>query len=114
MDRLKLNSISETQKEITDLEKRIDRIKKQSEFVADIVQNGYKGHAKIYGVDLIRKRKLDAYEEKLKNFHQKLLEQQEEMEEYIETIENADIRRIFRYRYIDNLNWVQIQIKMRL
>lgn len=114
MDRVRLNSISETQKEIADLEKRIDKIRKQSEFVSDIVQNGYKRHAKIYGIDLIRRHKLDSYENKLQNFYQKLIDQQNEIEDYIENIDNPNIRRIFRYKYIDNLNWIQIQIKMRV
>lgn len=36
--------------EIAKLEKRIDRLKKQSAIVSDVVQNGYKRHA-IYGGD---------------------------------------------------------------
>lgn len=99
-------------KEIEDLKKRIDRIHKITEMVSDTVQNGYKHKAVIFGVDLTRKRKLHAYEDKLQCFYDKLFEKQNKIEDYIESISQSKIRRIFRHRYIDDMNWKQIQVCM--
>ena len=99
--------------EIADLENRIDKIRKLSEMVSDTVQNGYKHRAVIYGVDLNRKRKLHMYENKLQEFYDKLFEEQNKIEDYIETIPNSSIRQILRYRYIDGFNWKQIQVLMK-
>ncbi len=113
MTREDLIQYCDLKKEIQDLEKRIDNIKKTTEMVADSVQNGYKHRAIIYGVDLTRRRKLHMYENKLQIFYDKLFEEQNQIEDYIETISKSDIRQIFRYKYIDGLNWYQIQIMMK-
>lgn len=99
--------------EIADLENRIDKIRKLSEMVSDTVQNGYKHRAVIYGVDLKRKRKLHMYENKLQEFYDKLFEEQNKIEDYIETIPNSSIRQIFRYKYIDGFSWIQIMHSMK-
>lgn len=100
-------------KEIEDLEKRIDKIHKTTEMVSDAVQNGYKHRAIIFGVDLSRKRKIHEYENKLQRFYNKLFEEQNRIEDYIEKIPKSDIRQIFRYKYIDNFNWLQIMHLMK-
>ena len=41
-----------------------------------------------------------------------LLEKQIEVEEYIRSIEGSRIRRIMRYRYLDNLTWQQVANRM--
>lgn len=99
-------------KEIENLENRIEKIENQSTMVSDIVQNGYKRHTKIFGVDLIRQHRLAGYKEKLQKFYDKLIRQREEIEGYIETIKEPSMRQIFRYRYIDGMNWIQIQFAM--
>lgn len=113
MTKKELIEYCDLKKEIEDLEKRIDRIHKTTQMVSDTVQNGYKHRAVIFGVDLTRKRKLHAYEDKLQNFYDKLFEQQNKIEDYIESIPKSDIRRIFRYKYIDNFNWLQIMHLMK-
>ena len=95
--------------EIKRLEERIDRIQNQSEIVADVVQNGYKGRAVIRGVDLIRKQKLDKLNNILNERYEKDLELQIEIEEFISNIEDSKLRQIFEYRYIDGFSWIQIQ-----
>lgn len=100
------------EEEIDKLEKRIDRIKKQSEMVSDVVQNGYKRHAVIYGFDCNRSLKLQQLESILKQRRDRLLELQIEIEEWIDTIEKSDIRQIFEHRYIDNMTWIQVQLAM--
>lgn len=100
--------------EISKLEERIDKIEKQSEMIADVVQNGYKGHAVIYGFDCNRAYKLDLLKLTLRERYDKALEMQVEIETYISSIPKSDIRQIFEHRYIDNLSWIQIQIIMRI
>lgn len=39
---------------------------------------------------------------------QELLDKMTEAEEYIESVSDARIRRIMRYRFIDDLSWIQI------
>lgn len=113
MTKEELIQYCDLKKEIEDLEKRIDKIHRTTEMVSDTVQNGYKHRAVIFGVDLTRKRKLHTYEEKLQCFYNKLFEEQNKIEDYIETIPKSNLRSIFRYRYIDNMNWKQIQVLMQ-
>jgi len=113
MTKEELIEYCDLKKEIEDLEKRIDKIHKTTEMISDTVQNGYKHRAIIFGVDLTRKRKLHNYENKLQCFYDKLFEQQNKIEDYIESIPKSKTRRIFRHRYIDNMNWKQIQVCMK-
>ena len=99
-------------KEIAKLENRLDKIKKQTEMVSDVVQNGYKRHAVIFGYDIIRDSKLKKLEKILRERYDKLLDMQTEIETYISNIEKSDIRQIFEHRYIDGMNWIQIQMAM--
>ncbi len=100
------------QKEIKKLENRIDKIHKQSEMVSDVVQNGYKRHAVIYGYDIKRKYKLELLETTLQERYDRLLHMQNEIETWINSIDKSDIRQIFEHRYIDNMNWIQVQLTM--
>lgn len=113
MTKEELIEYCDLKKEIEDLEKRIDQIHKTTEMVSDTVQNGYKHRAVIFGVDLTRKRKLNAYEDKLQSFYDKLFEEQNRIEDYIETIPKSNIRKIFRHRYIDGFSWLQIMHLMK-
>lgn len=100
--------------EIKKLENRINRIKRQSPMVSDVVQNGYKRHAVIYGYDVMRKYKLEKLEKILKTRYDELLELQIQIETYINTIPQSDIRQIFEHRYVDDMSWIQVQIAMRI
>ena len=42
----------------------------------------------------------------------KLLEKQNEVEEYIQGIEKSELRTMFRLYYIDNLAWAQVAMRM--
>lgn len=109
----KLIQYCDLQKEIEKLEERIDKIRQQSDLIADVVQNGFKGHMLIRGIDYTRIHKLDKLEAVLQERYDKLLDMQIEIEEWINTIDRSDIRQIIEYRYIDNMNWYQIQIAMK-
>ena len=100
------------QKEIKKLESRIEKIHRQSEMISDVVQNGYKRHTVICGYDFKRKNKLEMLEATLRERYNKLLETQNNIEMWINAIEKSDIRQIFEHRYIDGMNWLQIQFEM--
>lgn len=59
-----------------------------------------------------KKNELRKYKAKLEILDQELLEKLNEVEEYIENIKDSRIRRIMRYRYIDNLTWQQVARRM--
>ena len=109
MTKDKLVQYCDLKVEIENLEKRIDRIQKQSEMVADVVQNGYKGRAVIRGVDLIRKQKLERLNNILKERYERDLQLQIEIEEFISNIQDSKLRQIFEFRYIDGFSWIQIR-----
>ena len=112
MTREELEEIFHIRKEIQDLEKRTSRIEKQSTMVADAVQKGYKHRAIIYGVDVKRAYKLQSNYERLKKFKIQLVDKEKEIEDYIEIIPFSEIRQIFRYRYLDGMNWIQVAHQM--
>lgn len=95
-------------KERNKLEKRIEKLEKQSSMVSDVVQNGYKRHAVIFGFDLNRSSKLNELRSTLKIREAMIIIQQTEIEKYINTIEDSKTRQIFEHRYIDNMDWYQI------
>lgn len=123
-----LEQYTDMQEEHKDLLRRIrrldDQIAKMEESgytVADSVACGKKGKKAIKTVkvegfphpDYERKRALlRRYKAKLKLFEEDLLEKQIEVEEYIQSIEDSRIRRIMRYRYLDNLTWQQVAHRM--
>lgn len=111
-EELELDEIFHIRKEIQDLEERTDKIEKKSTEVADTVQKGYKQRAIIYGVDVKRAYKLQCNYEKLKKFKIQLVDKEKEIEDYIEKIPYSEIRQIFRYRYLDGLNWIQVAHRM--
>lgn len=106
-----LEQYEDIKKETDKLENRIDKLRKMSSMVSDVVQNGYKRHAVIYGVDLRRQEKIHKLEDILQKRYDELLELQIKIEEYLNTLP-SDIRQILEHRYIDNMNWVQVQIAM--
>ena len=112
MTKKELEEVFHIQKEIQDLQKRINTVEKQSQIVSDVVQNGYKGRTVIQGIDIKRAYKLDCAYEKLKKFKLMLIQKQQHIEDYIESIPFSEMRQIFRYRYLDHKNWIQIAHKM--
>ena len=112
MTKEKLKQYNDLKVEITKLEKRIDRLKKQSEIVSDVVQNGYKRHAVIRGYDCKRAYKLDLTIQRLEELRDRAEEEYEEIFNWIKNIKNSDIRHIFSCRYIEGMNWVEIQIEL--
>ena len=110
--------------EIKDLRKRI--INKQRELdkieaegaVTDSVKGGLGGrqHYKITGFPYPeysrKKTALYLYKVQLENAELELLERTNEVEDYIQSIYDSRVRRIMRYRYMDDMTWRQVAHKM--
>lgn len=112
----KLIKFCDVKKETEDLFNRIEKLTKQSDIISDTVQNGVTGHRKniisITGIDIKRAYKLELYKNKLQNKYDELLELQNEVEDFIENIEDSQARLILRYRYLDSRSWTYIMHKM--
>ncbi len=119
MDKEVLMQYCELQEEIKDLRKRIRKLDKFLEnprIVADTVRgtrkDGTIGPIKIQGIPLPeygRKELLrERYRKLLEEKETELLELTCQAEAYIESIEKADIRIMFRLYYLDGYPWVKV------
>ena len=105
--------------EVKDLENRIDKLENQkSKTVLDSVsgsQNTFpytKCTTTIEGETIQRSNRIKRLKRQLKIAYDDLLEKQTKLEEYIESINNSRIRRILRFRFLDNYSWNKIGFAM--
>lgn len=131
MDREDLKTIlvqyTDLQKEIRDLQDRIDRkqrlidqMEQQGYTVKDTVRgsraDGTIGPIAVEGFpypDYNRQRTLLQQSMiRMKAKQDELLELTNKVERFIEDIPNTKARRIFRYRYLDNMTWPQVAHNM--
>jgi ERCC4-type nuclease len=120
MDKSILIQYNDIQAEIRDLEKRIEKEKKKDKKIEhDMVRGSsdsfpYTQHNfNIEGVSYKNSPMVIQYKASLKKFKIKLIEKINDVEEYIQALEDSRIRQILRYKYIDNLNWIQIGHNMK-
>ncbi|MGC4018929.1 MAG: hypothetical protein QM793_06700 [Muricomes sp.] len=126
MDKSILIEYVDMKEEIKDLRRRIAEDEKElnkleNMVVSDSVTCGKKGKkplrtVKIKGRPVMAiSRKGELLQQriiKLRALEVELLELTNQVEEYITDIKDSRMRRIFRYRYIDNLTWVQVACRM--
>jgi hypothetical protein len=110
--------------EAKDLKKRIDRLERDIKkleddgWAADTVRGGEGGrqHYKVEGFpdpeynrkkNLLRRRKA-----LLEQKEEELLELMNQAGEYIDTIDQSDLRMMFRFYYIDNMTWPMVALNM--
>ena len=100
------------------LKRDIERMEKEQISVIDSVTGGNGGiqHYKIEGYpypEYSRKRTLlMTRDNQLQVYEIKLLEITNEVERFIEKIENSAIRRMISYRFLDNMTWFQVAQRM--
>jgi len=117
MTRDKLAKYYDLKDEIFDLKKRIHKIKNDGLIEKDSVKGSSKYHPYISHSMVVEGpgegtiKLLTALEQKLSKQYEKLLEQQIEIEDFIETIEKPKLREIFRLRYLDGYTWYQIALE---
>lgn len=126
VDKVILIEYADIREEVKDLRRRIEKSRREIErlqktTVADSVACGRKGKkplrtARVEGRPVAAiSRKERALEKKLgllETLEAKLLERQNEVEEYIQGIEKSELRTMFRLYYIDDLTWYQVALKM--
>ena len=110
-----LLQLCDIRKEIKELENKIDKLElKSHEIVSDSVENTTKifpiiqTKLKIKGLDQETRKKLEYYRTVLENRYDALLDVQIKTEEFINNLPTSRLRRIFTYRYIDQLTWIKI------
>lgn len=121
-DKQLLETISAIQNEIVDLNKRLERITtRETRIVKDSVKGSSPGFPYIQhscvveGVEYPKGKKTRyTYRKQIKDKKrrlEKLINQLEYQLNYIED-KDSEIRQIIRYKYEDNLTWLQIMFKM--
>lgn len=125
IDKNVLEQYTSIVKEIEDLERRnkedrreIRRLEKQ--IMADTVTGSredltigpimVKGVAE--GLADKKREQIEARIMKQQRFRKRLLKMKKEIEDYIQKIEDSEIRRIARFRYIDDLKWKEVAVRM--
>lgn len=126
MDKGILIEYADMKEEIKDLRRRIEQGRKELDklenmVVTDSVTCGKKGKKPLKTVKVVGRPKM-AINRKTEILRQRiarlgaleveLLELTNQVEEYISEIDDSRMRRIFRYRYIDDLSWQQVAYKM--
>ena len=115
-DKENLEEVYYIRKEIQDLEKRINRYKDNPKTIKSkgtCSSSSFPYTEKHYMVECaVYNPKINTLEYKLKRFKDKLKIKKQEIEEYIEKIPFSEIRQIFRYRYLDGMNWVKVAHQM--
>lgn len=116
-----LEQYEDIKREIRDLDRLIDisrrKIRRyEREIVSDTVsgsrEDGTIGPIKITGIGekLLREEyeRLRKRIEKQEHFQQKLQQVAVDIETYIQTIPDSEIRRIARFRYLEEMEWKQV------
>jgi hypothetical protein len=110
--------------EVKDIRRRVEKYENEIQriederYVADSVTGGYGGiqHYTIKGFpypDYSRKKtRLYLNKAQLENAEPELLDMTNQVEEYIQSIDDSRIRRILRYRYIDDMPWNEVAMNM--
>lgn len=116
MIRKELEEAHHISKEIENLNKRVQKYEDNPKTVKSVGKCSNKDfpyNEQHYSVECaVRNPREKILRRKLDQFKAKLEIKKQEIEDYIETIPFSEIRQIFRYRYLDNKNWVQIAHEM--
>lgn len=108
-------------KSIERMEEKKEQMNRQGYYVADVVTSGKKGKKPIStvvvkGFPHNEYRKLSAAlgkrYERMRKEETALIELVSEIEEYIEGLEDIEIRNILHLYYVENLTWVQVAHRM--
>lgn len=109
-----LTQLSDIQKETKELEVKIKKLQeKEKELKADTVRGSSKYFPygertfSITGVDIRIHIRLKRYQLLLEKRHDELLEQQIKTEEFINQIPDSRMRRILKFRYIEQFTWIK-------
>lgn len=115
-----LSQIEDVKKEIKDIEKRIKKIEEKAD---DIVRDSVTGSSNTFpyikhncvveGENVFKSRNIKKYKKILNKKKEKLQKKIIQLEYDLNYIEDPEIRKIIRHKYVDNMNWVQIMFAMK-
>lgn len=112
MTKEELEQYSKLKKEIIYLENKIEKLENKNPIASDSIQIGFIGKRKkvttITGIDEKQQKRITKYKTQLQTFKLQLEQKRAELEEFIERIEDTDLRLIIRYRYEDDFSWIKI------
>lgn len=115
-----VEEVKDLRRRIQNKQREIDKIEKDGT-VWDTVSLGKRGKKSLgtlyvdgfpYPEYSRKKTALYLYKAQLENAELELLELANEVEQYIQSINDSRIRRILRYRYIDEKTWIQVAHSM--
>lgn len=120
LDKNILSQIESIRNELEDLRERLKKIENKK---LKVVTDSVKGSGSTYpyiqhncvieGVEYPKNRHTrNKYRRLIKNKEYKLEKLKNELEYNLNYIEDSEIRQIIRYKYEDNLSWIQIMFKM--
>lgn len=127
MDRSILEQYCSMKEEAKDLRKRIeqgerylDKLTETGYIEADVVKGSRSdntiGHIMVQGKPLPEIERMRSLQKrrnsKLKLMEEELLEKMNEVDDFINSIPQSDLRMIFRYYYLDNMTWAKVAIQM--
>ncbi|MCR5145955.1 MAG: hypothetical protein K6B70_01195 [Clostridia bacterium] len=114
-----LSQIDDLNKEVEDIKKRLkDLAERPDKVVRDSVSGSsttwpyIKHSCVVEGVDTLKYRNIKKYKRILREKQEKLQKKINQLEYELNYIDDPEIRRIIRYKYVDKLNWVAIMFKM--
>lgn len=115
-----LDEIENVNRELQSLRKRLQRIEdKENTVVQDSVQGSsrsypYTKHSmQIVGVEVPKNRHLKRkYRKMIRNKTYRLEKLKIQLEYELNYIKDSEIREIIRYKYNDNMTWLQVMFKM--
>lgn len=116
-----LDNIENTNKELENLKKRLAKIEnKECTVVKDSVQGSsgsypyIKHNCVIEGVEIPKNRHLKhKYRKLIKSKEYKLEKLRVQLEYELNYVKNSEIRDIIRYKYNDNMTWIQVMFEMK-
>lgn len=115
-----LEQISSLRNEVDDLQERLNNLERERTVIDSVQGSGTSypyilHHCTIEGVEYPRRN--NKQKRKLKKLIVentiKLDKMLTNLEYELKKIEDSEIRRIIRYKYEDNLSWIQIMFKMK-
>jgi len=114
-----LQQYTDLQAEIRDLEKHIKKLEAQVDRIEhDSVRGSHsefpytQRQFHIQGVNVKKQKRLKRLKKLLTKRKDTCEELKLQIEEFIDTIPDSRTRRVFQYRYIDGLSWLQIARKI--
>lgn len=125
IDKNVLEQYTSIKEEIIDLERRNkndrNEIKKLEKQITRDTVTGSRDDLTIgpIPVEGIAERMIEKKQDRIRNrmikqlqHRKKLEDMKEEIEDYIQKIKDSEIRRIARFRYIDDLKWKEVAVRM--